>query len=67
MDADDDLLGDFLEAAGIGISGSREGSPESSSSATKPAAKKRKNPPKAAASKTKRRKASYFPIKLRLM
>jgi hypothetical protein len=58
MDADDDLLGDFLEAAGIGISESREGSPESTSSTTKPAPKKRKNPSKSATSKTKRRKAS---------
>ena len=57
---DDDLLGDFLAAAGIDVdgSGSRDGSPASSPSLQKPTPKKRKNPPKSSTAKTKRRKRS---------
>ena len=57
---DDDLLGDFLAAAGIDVDGSasRDASPASSPSLPKPTPKKRKNPPKSSTAKTKRRKRS---------
>lgn len=57
---DDDLLDDFLAAAGIGGSASRDVSPDSApSAAVKPTPKKRKNPPKSSTSaKGKRRKRS---------
>ena len=55
---DDDLLDDFLAAAGIGGSTSRDTSPDSGPSISKPTPKKRKNPPKSSSSKTKRRKRS---------
>ena len=56
---DDDLLDDFLAAAGIGGSASRDTSPDSGPSTSKPTPKKRKNPPKSSSSKSKRRKRSY--------
>ena len=59
---DDDLVDDFLAAAGIGGSPSRDGSPALSPAPSKPTPKKRKNPAKSSATRTKRRKASYSNI-----
>jgi hypothetical protein len=59
MAEDDDLVDDFLAAAGLGGPASRDASPIQSSAAPKSAPKKRKNASKASIAKTKRRKRSY--------
>lgn len=59
MAEDDDLVDDFLAAAGLGGPASRDASPIQSSAATKSAPKKRKNASKSSTAKIKRRKPSY--------
>jgi hypothetical protein len=58
MAEDDDLVDDFLAAAGLGGSSSREPSPIQSPSTSKPAPKKRKNASKPSTAKPKRQKRS---------